>query len=154
MNVYRIAKTENIYDLTGAGARIYDGRWNLKGTSVIYTSESRALACIEYFIHVDATIGLKELKIAAIEIPDGISPKEIAISALPKNWRSYNPLPLELAELGAKWARKGETLLLRVPSVVVEHEYNMIINPLHPDIKRIAIKQVEDFIYDYRLVKG
>ncbi len=153
MNVYRIAKAKNIYDLSGAGARIYGGRWNLKDTPVIYTSESRALACIEYFVHVDATIGLKGLKIAVIAIPDDISPKEISISALPKNWRSYNPTPLELAELGTKWARKGETLLLRVPSAVVEHEYNIIINPSHLDIKRIAVKQVEDFIYDERLIK-
>lgn len=153
MKVYRIAKAENIHDLTGLGARIYGGRWNLKDTAVIYTSESRALACVEYFVHVDATIGLKGLKIAAIEIPDDILPKEIAISALPKNWRSYNPTPLELAELGTKWARRGKTLLLRVPSAVVEHEYNIIINPSHLDIKRVAVKQIEDFIYDERLVK-
>lgn len=153
MNVYRIAKDRNIYDLSGAGARIYGGRWNLKDTPVIYTSESRALACIEYFVHVDAIIDMINLKIAAIEIPDDIAPKEALLSELPKNWRSYNPPPLELAELGTRWARKGETLLLRVPSAIVEHEYNMIINPSHLDIKRIAVKQVEDFIYDDRLIK-
>lgn len=153
MNVYRIAKAKNIYDLSGAGARIYGGRWNLKDTPVIYTSESRALACIEFFVHVDAIIDLINLKIAAIEIPDDIKPKEVLLSELPKNWRSYSPPPLELAELGARWARKGETLLLRVPSAVVEHEYNMIINPVHPDVKRIVLKHVEDFIYDDRLSK-
>ncbi|MFZ3066109.1 MAG: RES family NAD+ phosphorylase [Nitrospirota bacterium] len=153
MNVYRIAKDRNIYDLSGAGARIYGGRWNLKDTPVIYTSESRALACIEYFVHVDAIIDMINLKIAAIEIPDDIAPKEVLLSELPKNWRSYNPPPLELAELGTRWARKGETLLLRIPSAIVEHEYNMIINPSHLDIKRIAVKQVEDFIYDDRLIK-
>lgn len=154
MNVYRIAKAKNIYDLSGAGARIAGGRWNFKGMPVIYTAESRALACVEYLVHVPASIIPKNLKIAAIEIPDDIAPKEISTSELPKNWRSYNPPPAELAELGASWAKKGKTLLLRVPSAVVEHEYNILINPLHPDIKHVVVKLIENFIYDDRLIKG
>ncbi|MEK6656922.1 MAG: RES family NAD+ phosphorylase [Nitrospirota bacterium] len=151
MNVYRLIWAEHIKKiLAGSGAR---NRWSLEGTIVVYTAESRALACVEYLVHVPVAIIPKNLKIATIEIPDDILPKEITISALPKNWRSYNPPPLELAELGTKWAKSEETLLLRVPSAVVEHEYNIIINPSHPDIKSIAVKQVEDFIYDERLIK-
>lgn len=152
MNVYRIIWAEHIKKiLAGSGA---GNRWNLKGTIVVYTAESRALACVEYLVHVPAAIIPKNLKIAAIEIPDDIAPKEVSTSELPKNWRSYNPPPLELAELGTKWARKGETLLFRVPSAVVEHEYNIIINPLHPDIKHVVVKLIENFIYDDRLIKG
>ncbi|MCI0493899.1 RES family NAD+ phosphorylase, partial [candidate division KSB1 bacterium] len=39
-------------DLTGTGARQYGGRWNHKGTGIIYTSESRSLAILEYLVHV------------------------------------------------------------------------------------------------------
>jgi len=50
--VYRIAKTRYIYDLTGAGARLYGGRWNQKGIGMIYTSENRSLASLEFLVHI------------------------------------------------------------------------------------------------------
>jgi RES domain-containing protein len=143
--VNRIAKTclrashrqaKYIRDLLGTGARIYGGRWNQKGVGILYTSENRALATVEYLVHVPLSIVPGDLSIATIQIPDDISPKEIAISDLPANWRDY-PAPPELAELGTQWALTNETLLLRVPSAVVEGEFNILINPLHPDIKHV-----------------
>jgi len=50
--LYRIAKTRHIYDLTGAGARLYGGRWNHKGIGMIYTSETRSLASLEFLVHI------------------------------------------------------------------------------------------------------
>jgi hypothetical protein len=38
-----------------------------------------------------------------------------------------------------------------VPSAVVPEEFNILINPLHPDIKLVKISRVEDFVYDNRL---
>lgn len=151
MNVYRITKAEHIKILLSGSSA--GGRWNLRGVPVIYTAETRALAYVEYLVHVPASIAPKNLKIVTIEIPDDRVPREVSISELPKNWRSYNPPPLELAELGTNWVKKRETLLLRVPSAVVEHEYNIIINPLHPYIRHIAVKRVENFTYDDRLIK-
>lgn len=52
MKLYRIAQTAHIKDLSGTGARLYGGRWNEKGVGVVYTSESRALAILEYLVHV------------------------------------------------------------------------------------------------------
>ena len=92
MRVYRIAKTKYIRDLSGTGARMYGGRWNKKGVGILYTSENRALATVEYLVHVSSSIVPAELSIAMIQIPDDISPKEISISDLPANWRDY-PAP-------------------------------------------------------------
>lgn len=151
MNAYRIIKAEHIKNLLSGSTA--GGRWNFRGTPVIYTAENRALACVEYLVHVPAAIIPKNLIIATIEIPNDIVPKEIPMSKLPKNWKSFDPSPRELAELGTKWVMKVESLLLRVPSAVIEHEYNIIINPLHPDLRRVVVKQYEDFIYDNRLIK-
>ena len=122
MLVYRIAKTEYIHDLSGTGAKVYGGRWSKKGIGIIYTSENRALATVEYLVHVPLSLFPGNISIATLKIPDGIAPKEISISGLPANWRNY-PAPLELAEIGTRWALANDTLLLRVPSAVVEHEW-------------------------------
>ena len=50
--MYRTAQTAHIKDLSGTVACLYGGRWNEKGVGVVYTSESRALAILEYLVHV------------------------------------------------------------------------------------------------------
>ena len=151
MIVYRIAKKKYIKDLSGIGARLYEGRWNHKGINIIYTSESRALATVEYLVHVPLSIVPTNISIATFEIPDGIIPKEISTSNLPNNWQNY-PWPPELPDLGTNWALKNDTLLLRVPSTVVEHEFNVLINPSHPDIKHVSISNIEKYKFDARLL--
>ena len=152
MLVYRIAKTEYIHDLSGTGAKVYGGRWSKKGIGIIYTSENRALATVEYLVHVPLSLFPGNISIATLKIPDGIAPKEISISGLPANWRNY-PAPLELAEIGTRWALANDTLLLRVPSAVVEHEWNILINPSHPDMKHVSISKTERFSLDARLLR-
>jgi RES domain-containing protein len=151
MFVYRIAKTEYIHDLSGTGAKVYGGRWSKKGIGIIYTSENRALATVEYLVHVPLSLFPGSISIATLKIPDGIAPKEVSISGLPANWREY-PAPPEVAEMGTRWALANDSLLLRVPSAVVEHEWNILINPSHPDIKHVSISQTERFSLDARLL--
>jgi RES domain-containing protein len=150
MFVYRIAKKKHIRDLSGIGARLYGGRWNRKGIGIVYTSESRALSLIEFLVNVPFSILPNKLCIATAEIDDQIHPKEIALGDLPKNWRKF-PAPLELAEIGSKWAVSNESLALRVPSAVVPHEFNILINPSHTDMKHVAIADVEELEMDKRL---
>jgi RES domain-containing protein len=142
VHVYRIAKTPYIHDLTGMGARLYGGRWNHKGVGIVYTAESRALATVEYLVHVPLSLIPRDLSMATLHIPDWITSKTIALVNLPANWRDY-PAPPVLADLGTEWALSRETLLLRVPSAVVEHEWNILINPLHPDMPHVTIAQVD-----------
>jgi len=150
MKVYRIAKTPYIRDLSGSGAKLYGGRWNHRGTSMIYTSESRALATVEYLVHVPLSIAPAALSMLTLQIADEIAPKEILMSDLPGNWRDF-PALSNLAEIGTNWARSNESLMFRVPSAVVEHEFNILINPLHPDMKHVLIFQVESYVFDRRL---
>lgn len=152
MLVYRIAKASYARDLTGSGARLYGGRWNHRGAPIVYTSETRALATVEYLVHVSMPSAPTELTMAAIEIPDEIVPEEVAISSLPENWREH-PAPAFLADLGTQWARSTRGLLLRVPSAVVAHEYNILINPMHPDARRVAVIEQEPCRLDARLLK-
>jgi len=150
MLVYRIAKSEHIRDLTGAGARLYGGRWNRRGTALVYTSETRSLATVEFLVHVSLPYVPTDLNMATIQIPDDERLDELDPSGLPSNWRSF-PAPPELAELGTSWPRSNQSLALRVPSAVVEHEFNVLINPTHPSMERVDILWVEIYTLDRRL---
>jgi RES domain-containing protein len=138
-------------DLSGAGPRLYGGRWNPKGVSVIYTSESRALAVLEFYVHLSRSVILPGLSIVSIEIPDSVSRKEIAMSDLPKNWRTY-PAPPELAAIGAEWVRSRESLLLHVPSAIMPPERNSLINPVHSEMRKVRIIEIEEYGLDQRLI--
>lgn len=152
MNVYRIAKTAYIRDLSGAGPRLYGGRWNQKGTAVVYASESRSLATLEYFVHVPLTCEPLDLSVATILVPDGAGGQQIGIGELFAEWNCF-PSPSKLADLGTDWVRRGESLLLRVPSAVVDGEFNVIINPAHPEMSEVSIVDVRPYAFDERLLR-
>lgn len=154
MEVHRISLMRHIRDLTGEGARLYGGRWNYKGTGVLYTSGNRALAVLEYLVHVPLSLVPAGLAIATLRISESVFARRsiLSLSELPKNWKNY-PAPPHLADAGTAWAKKNGTLLLQVPSAVVEREFNVLINPLHPDMKQVAITRVEVFAIDDRLLR-
>jgi len=152
MLVYRIAKKDVVKDLTGTGAKLFGGRWNHRRTAVVYTSETRALATVEFLVHVSLSNAPRGLMIATIGIPDSIVPEDVPRGSLPRGWRDYPP-PRQVADLGTQWAKSGKSLLLRVPSAVVEQEHNILINPLHSDMRRVVLQQVEKFEFDKRLVR-
>ena len=148
--LYRIARTKHAGDLSGEGARLAGGRWNQKGTPIIYAAESRSLACLEALVHMSQAEFLIQRKIVLIEIPKTITPQTIEKSDLPRNWRQYPP-SFKLADIGTQWAVSMKSLLLQVPSAVIPYEFNMLINPAHPDMKHVKIAKIEDFQFDKRL---
>jgi len=148
--LYRISRTKYAKDLSGEGARLAGGRWNHKGTPMIYTAASRSLAALEALVHMSQADFLIKRKIVLIEIPETIVPQTIDKSALPKNWRRYPP-PFKLADIGTQWAVSMKNLLLQVPSAVVPDEFNILINPAHPDMKHVTVAEIEDFNFDKRL---
>lgn len=151
MRVYRIAKRQLIRDLSGDGARRFGGRWNRRGTGVLYTSESRSLATVEYLVHLSLNILPHDLGIAELEYPDTEPWENIDVSTLPSQWARY-PAPPELAQIGSAWWQRVETLGLRVPSSVVKGEWNLVLNPLHPGFSAVKILSVEDYAFDQRLL--
>jgi len=151
MKLFRIARASHINDLSGTGARLYGGRWNDKGVAVIYTSESRSLAALEYLVHVTMRTAPSDLNIIEFDIPDHVDIQQIDAVDLPPAWESHPP-PESLRKTGSDWARSNKSLLLRVPSAVIEEEFNVLINPMHPDIKLVKIFSPERFAFDGRLL--
>ncbi len=127
------------------------GRWNQRGVALVYTSENRALATLEFVVHVSLSVGLRNLSIGCYEIPDDLVPDQIPMEELPKKWRVY-PAPPKLAEIGSAWAVAKRSLLLRVPSAIVPSEFNILINPKHHEMARVTISHIEKFAFDKRLL--
>lgn len=150
IKLYRICATEHINDLSGTGARIYGGRWNNAGYPIVYSSGSRSLAALEFLVHVPMALAPDNLSIAEIIITDNVKRESITTSELPSNWRGY-PAPEQLANIGTKWLKSKSSLLLDIPSAVVDKELNTLINPLHPDMQHVDLAKVEKFYFDSRL---
>lgn len=149
MKVFRIAKKTYIRDLTGIGAKRYGGRWNPKGTAILYTSEHRSLATLEMLVNNSMLTIPRDLALLTLKIPASINPHQIGLDDLPSNWRN-SPAPLLLSETGAKWVASDKSVILKVPSAIIPEEQNILINPLHPDFKKISIENVSDFTLDSR----
>lgn len=150
IELFRISTSEHINDITGTGARIYGGRWNHAGYPAVYASGSRSLAALEFLVHVPMALAPENLSIFEINIPKNIVRKSIKESQLPSNWRNY-PAPEESANIGTNWIKSRASLLLDIPSAVVEKEVNTLINPLHPDIKFVELVTIENFSFNSRL---
>lgn len=74
---------------------------------------------------------------------------EIADS-LPDDWRQL-PAPASTREFGSRWVAESRSVVLRVPSIVVDGEFNYLLNLRHPDFARLAIGEPRPFSFDPRL---
>lgn len=149
MRVYRIGKPQYINDIEGTGSKLYGGRWNHIGTPCLYTSESRALAVLEYLVNVSIQYIPPKLSIATFEIDEN-SFESIALEKLPKDWQTI-PASFSTKNFGTELLKKGVSGF-KIPSVVIPNEFNYIINPLAGSYFFKKIK-VEPFVYDTRIKK-
>ena len=148
MYVYRIVKSKYAADLSGEGARLFGGRWNDKGTSCLYASESRALALLEYTVNVNIGDIPRALSLTTIEVPDNFH--EVTIPELPGNWR-LAPARADTTNFGTTLLRSMIAPVIKVPSVVIPEEFNYLLNPLHPDKDRFRVVGIQDFVNDLRI---
>ena len=151
MKVWRLcSRAHAAFD--GEGARRAGGRWNQRGTAVVYASATLSLAAQELFVHLDPAEVPKDLVAVSADIPDSVRIKVLGATGLPKNWRQY-PAPESLAAIGTAWARSLETAVLEVPSAVIPQERNYLLNPAHADFVRIRSSRPEPFAFDPRMWK-
>ena len=151
MLVWRVCQ-KKYSAFNGEGSRRASGRWHRQGTSIIYTSDTLALAALEYFVRLNPGDSDVSLVTVSASIPDTIRVRRVRVKDLPKDWYAY-PAPEILQEIGVKWAEPAETALLAVPSAIIPQQTNYLINPNHRDFKRIRLNTPEDFNFDPRVWK-
>lgn len=142
-------------DLSGTGAKLSGGRWNDVGVAVVYASASRALACLETFVHLNAGGLPLNRYLVEITVPDDLwaSAQVESAQTLPVGWDA-EPAGLVSIRAGTDWVREARSTLLLVPSVIVPEEHNALINPAHPDARRIKSRKVRKWLYDPRLARS
>lgn len=150
MKLYRACSYKYLHDLSGAGARINGGRWNSAGKAALYTSESKSLALLEVLANTPLAILRTDFSIITLELTGSFSTDEYTLKELPAGWSAY-PVPVAVTRMGDRWLTAGRSLLLKVPSVIVPSECNVIINPAHPDFNKIKIIATEKLVIDKRI---
>jgi len=136
----------------GEGPKLYGGRWNNKGTTIIYTAGSLSLAVLELFVHLDSHEVLSERYCYfSVQVPDKCL-KILDIATLVDGWDKY-PAISQTKTIGDEWVAAGDSTAMKVPSAIVAGESNYLINPKHPEFSSIVISDSEDFRFDSRLLK-
>lgn len=139
-------------DLTGEGAKLTGGRWNRKRTPLVYASTSRALTCLETMVHLGGAHPLPLNRyLVEITIPEAAWRKRAVFVAAEHVGWDAEPAGKVSLDWGTAWANEGASLLAEVPSVIVPEEFNVLINPLHPDSPSVAARKIRRWTYDARL---
>lgn len=152
MEIYRLANKKYPIELSGVGASITGARWNSKGIEVIYTAQNRALAMAEVVVHVTLATLPSGFVMLTIFIPDDIVIEMIDVKKLPVGWNSFPEL-VDTQKIGDEFLRSKKSAVLKVPSAVVQGDYNYLLNPFHDDFNKIKIIKQEDFPFDKRIFK-
>jgi RES domain-containing protein len=151
MLVYRITQTKYAGSLFALG---FAGRWNTEGESMIYTAGSASLACLRVLAHKSgAALNLGKFSMAVIEILGQASAEEINLKQL-QDLHSEWVKVLQYAitqDLGNRLIYNMQSVVLKVPSAIVDREYNYLFNPLHEDFSKIKVLDITPFNFDTRL---
>ena len=151
MRVWRIASAAYAA-FDGEGARRHGSRWTPRGIPAVFTSATLSLAALERFVHIDSDLEPTDLLAIPVEMRDDIAIDAVEVKTLPTDWRTF-PAPPALALIGEQWLRASRTPVLSVPSVVIPHERNFVLNPTHRAFSQIVIGRSQPFSFDPRMWK-
>lgn len=138
--------------MSGAGAASLGGRWNARGTAVVYSSTAISLAALETLAHLADAAAIRDSFLVKFAVPDEvwIKRKTVTMAALPLTWLAQPPGPTSV-NFGNSWLVANTEAVMLVPSVIIPEEYNALINPAHPESAHIHATVVRQFMYDPRL---
>ena len=147
---WRIVKAKHAATaFSGQGAADFGGRWNSRGVFVVYTSGTKSLAALENLVHLNPPVLFSYV---AIPIQfDAALLEQFPLKKLPADW-PVEPPPPSARQIGDAWVREARSAVLALPSVIIAGEPNYLLNPAHPDFKKISIGRPEKFTFDSRLL--
>ena len=149
MELFRISTKEYSKQLTASGS---PNRWNKRGEFVLYSSGSRSLSTLELVVHRNAIKPSVAYRTMVISLSDDPSIHSIDRKELPKQWTKMQAYA-QLQEIGSHWYQNKNSLVLKIPSAIIQQEYNYIINTKHPEFEsHIKLIRTENYFWDERLL--
>jgi RES domain-containing protein len=150
LEAWRMVREKHVATaFSGEGAAKTGGRWNSRGVAMVYASATRSLAALETLAHLNPHV-MFNYRIIRIEF-DESGVERVPLTALPADWK-MEPPPLSTRQLGDTWVRSSRSAVLAVPSIIIPDETNYVLNPAHPDFKKILINKPAPFTFDPRLL--
>jgi RES domain-containing protein len=151
--VYRLTKLRHQNQIfSGLGGLYADGRWTLRGHPIIYTSASISLAVLEYALNYRRHGWVPASVLGRAVIPDEVKIEVVSPTDSPRNWSAADSPP-QLRAIGQRWLDAGAASVLKVPSAVIVEEWNYVLNPQHPDFKKLILQKPKRFQFDRRLAR-
>jgi RES domain-containing protein len=144
-SLWRLYRARHGPGLDGIGGLLADGRWHTRGERVVYFGGSAAIVVLERLAHTDPDLLPNDLQLARFEY----SEPAVELTPLPANWNQDENLT---RKIGAQWRHQGSSCLLAVPSAILPEEFNFVLNPEHPDAKRLRLVRTRLFTFDPRLI--
>ena len=150
MLIYRLCK-QRYSDtvLSGNGGLQADGRWHTQGRSVVYCTTSEALAVLELRVHVGNYLPRDTFVMHQIDIADA----HLAVldaAQLPEGWNAVPHSPVS-QRVGDEWLAGNRSAALRVPSIHSSTEFNVLLNPQHPQHAETTVKRRWEYRFDVRM---
>jgi RES domain-containing protein len=133
----------------GEGAWLFGGRWNSRGTRMIYTSATLSLAALKNLVHLTPPVFFKYAAIP-VEFDEALI-ETLPASALPVDWTAEPPSP-STQLIGDRWVKEARSAVLKIPSVIIHSEPNYLLNPAHRTFKKIRLGKAIPFAFDPRLL--
>ena len=155
MSLWRIATDAREYeadDLRGKGAEKSGGRWNRPGLPVVYCASNISLACLETFVHLNASGLPLNRTLVRIDVPEELwaGRDQLLEPGLRVGWNAVPESKVSL-DIGDAWLKACSNAILQVPSAIVPEESVVLLNPAHPRAREIAAIKVRPWIYDGRM---
>ncbi len=147
MLLFRITQRDYA-NLDGSGGLLISSRWNEKGHRIVYLSENRALAVLEFLVHITSfDFSPADMALLTVDVPENCI--EIDRKTLPDGWeKSY----WVTRKIGTDFLIQKQFLLSSVPSVIVPVECNYLLNPQHALAAKCKITNSEPFDFDKRFL--
>lgn len=147
------AQVRGFDPLNGVGGLHRSARWHHKGQPAIYAATSPSLALLEVLVH-ETSESFRERTLLQLELDDDteiVTPQRLV--------RLLVDAPREEPEkltrdYGAKWLEEQRSLALKVPSIVMPYEHNLVINPAHPRADSLRVTHSDVISLDQRLVRS
>ena len=119
---------------------------------MVYCSATASLALLEVFANVQRSDLATQFVLIACTFDESLVTR-LDLGDLPADWRR-SPAPPELQQLGDRWIENAAKPVLAVPSAIIEHEQNYLLNPQHDAFRLIKRARAKPFTFDLRLLNA